>query len=272
MITILGAQGFVGTHLVRHLEARHIDYYAPRRGEELLGKKLGHVIYCIGLTGDFRARPHDAVEAHACNVLRAMRECEFESFVYLSSTRLYKGHRRARAREEDDLRVNPSDPDDLYNLSKALGESITLLCGERARVVRLSNVYGDDFARQNFLSTIIGEALETGTITLQTTLESAKDYVSVNDAVALLPRIALSGRRRSYNVASGVNVTNAELVGQVSRLTGCRVTVEPDAATLRYPTVDISRIRQEFGFAPASVLHDLPRLIDSYRQQRSQEQ
>lgn len=265
MFTILGATGFIGSRLVRHLEAARADFYAPGRGEELAGKDLGHVIYCIGLTADFRTRPHDAFEAHACNVLRLVRQCRFDSFVYLSSTRLYKGHRHAPAREDDDLCVNPSDPGDVYNLSKAAGESITMLCGERARVVRLSNVYGDDFAEQTFLSMVVGEALKTGAITLQTTPESAKDYVSVSDVVALLPRIALGGRRRIYNLASGVNVTNAELAGHISRLTGCRVAVESGAGTLRYPAVDIGRVRQEFGFAPASVLHDLPHLIDSYR-------
>lgn len=269
MFTIIGASGFIGSRLARHLEARRLDYYAPRRGEDLAGRRLGRVIYCAGLTADFRTRPHDAVEAHVCHVLRLVKGCDFESFVYLSSTRLYKGHGRETAREEDDLRVNPSEPGDLYNLSKALGESVVRLCGERARVVRLSNVYGDDFSRQTFLSMIIGEALRDGRIRLQTSLESAKDYVSVEDVVGLLPRIAAGGRSRAYNVASGVNVTNAELAGGIARLTACAVTQEPGAETVSFPAVDIARVREEFGFEPASVLRDLPRLIETYRQHRS---
>ena len=272
MITILGATGFIGSRLVRHLEVQRMDFYAPSRDEDLAGKNLGHVIYCIGLTADFRTHPVDAVEAHVCKVLRVVRESSFESFVYLSSTRLYKGHQRTLAREEDDLRVNPLAADDLYNLSKAMGESLVLLCGEKARIVRLANVYGDDFTQQTFLSMIISEALKDGKITLQTSLESAKDYVSVNDVVALLPRIALSGRQRSYNLASGVNVTNGELVDGIARLTGCVVTVGPDAETTRFPEIDVGRLRREFGFTPASILHDLPWLIDSYKRHWSDKQ
>lgn len=266
MITILGAQGFIGSRLARSLDAQGVAYSAPRRGEPLSGRSLGHVIYCIGLTADFRTRPFDAVEAHVCELLRVARGCELESLLYLSSTRLYKRLAGGGpAREGDDLPLNPSDPDDLYGLSKAAGESVALLCGERARVARLSNVYGDDTSRRTFVSMVIGEALTTGEVTLRTSPESEKDYVSVEDVAGLLPRIALGGLRRSYNVAGGANVTNAELVGRIARLTGCAVKWAPGAETSRYPAVDISRAREEFGFRPSSILEDLPRLIDSYR-------
>lgn len=271
MFTIIGAQGFIGSRLARHLEARGLEYRAPRRGEDLAGRDLGRVIYCAGLTADFRTRPHDAVEAHACRVSRVVRDGNFESFVYLSSTRLYRGLAREPAREDDDLLVNPADPEDIYSLSKALGESVVRLCGGRGRIARLSNVYGDDFARQTFLSMIIGEALTRGRVTLQSSPESAKDYVSVDDAVALLAEIALRGRERAYNVASGENVTNAELTAEIARLTGCRVEVEPGAATVRFPAIDTGRARQEFGHAPSPVLRDLPRLIDSYKRHLERE-
>lgn len=271
MFTIIGAQGFIGSRLARRLEARRVEYRAPGRGEDLAGHDLGHVVYCAGLTADFRTRPHDAVEAHVCGVLRIVRECRFESFVYLSSTRLYKGHGREPAREENGLLLNPSDPDDLYGLSKAAGESVVRLCGERARIARLSNVYGDDFSGQTFLSMIVGDALTRGEITLRSSPDSEKDYVSVGDVVGLLPEIALRGRERAYNVASGVNVTNAELVGEIARLTGCRVEIERAAETVRFPVIDTGRVRREFGFAPSSVLRDLPRLIDSYRRHLERE-
>jgi len=265
MITILGASGFIGSHLKRHLEASNIPCRAPARGESLRGRDLGQVIDCAGITADFRVRPYDTVDAHVGRVADIARNCSFESFVYLSSTRLYKDHPSSPARERDDIKASPFGAGGLYNLSKATGEAVALTLGERGRVVRLSNVYGLGSEPHNFLASIIADALRTGRIELETSLDSAKDYVGIHDVVALLPRIAAGGREPVYNLASGANVTNGEIVEELARLTGCSVSVRPDAETWSYPEIDIALAREEFGFAPSRLLHDLPALVDSYR-------
>jgi uncharacterized protein YbjT (DUF2867 family) len=69
--TVLGAGGFIGGRLVEHLRGLGHEVDAPpRRPAEayvdgLGGRQLGHVVYCIGLTADFRTRPYETVEAHA---------------------------------------------------------------------------------------------------------------------------------------------------------------------------------------------------------------
>jgi nucleoside-diphosphate-sugar epimerase len=264
-LTVLGGSGFIGRHLVRHLREAGHPCDAPARGQDLRGRDLGHVIFCVGLTADFRTRPYEAVDAHVGALLELVRACTFESLVYLSSTRVYKRQPQPVAREEDVLHVSPLVFDDLYGLSKMMGESIALASAGRVHVVRLSNVYGDDFAPQGFLSAILNEALTAGSITLQTSPETARDYVRVTDVVKIVSRIALDGKSRVYNVASGINVTNAELSAAVASLTGCRVAVQPGAETVRFPQIDIDRIRTEFGVAPAGILDDLPGLVESYR-------
>ena len=266
MITVLGAEGFIGSHLVRRLQAEEIACYLPQRDENLAGKELGQVIYCIGLTSDFRTRPYQAVESHVCKLLEIIQTSSFDSLLYLSSTRLYEQSGRAKAYEDEDLAFNPLNSSDIYGLSKAMGESMTLALGAKGRIVRLSNVYGVDFSQQNFLSAILKEAMLQGTITLETTPASAKDYISVSDVVKLLPKIALSGRERIYNIASGVNITNEQLTSAIERLTGCKVTTQDDAASLVFPEIDITRIGSEFDFAPASLFSDLPELVKSYKQ------
>lgn len=242
MITVLGASGFIGSHLVRHLAQSGLEHQAPARDE--LPEQLGHVIYCIGLTADFRERPYDAVEAHVAKLLEVVRHGRFESLLYLSSTRVY---RRGGGREDDDLRVNPSQADDLYDLSKLTGEAVALSL-PNGRVARLSNVYGEG-QTDTFLASVLSEAKERGAVELRTALASAKDYVSVHDVVPLLVRIALHGRERIYNVASGVNVTHAELVAAI----GCRATAQNGAPAVVFPAIDITRVRTEFGFTPARV-------------------
>jgi cephalosporin hydroxylase len=62
---------------------------------------------------------------------------------------------------------------------------------------------------------------------LEQTLDSAKDYVSVDDVVDLVLRIAREGRQRVYNVASSANVTHGEIVDCLQATTGCAVEVRP---------------------------------------------
>jgi nucleoside-diphosphate-sugar epimerase len=264
MITVLGSSGFVGSHLVGKLRDLDIAHFSPGRDDDLSRENLGDVIYCIGLGADFRTKPFETVEAHVCKLLKILRECEFDSLLYLSSIRLY-GARVGEAREGDTIQVAPLNPSDLMNISKAMGESLLFTCGRKTRVARLSSVYGSDFASCSFLSAVLKEAISTNRVTLRTSLDAERDYVSIDDVVDALIKIATEGRHQVYNVASGVNVSNRELTQRISDLTGCRVEIVPDPSRTTYPQININRIREEFGFAPASILDDMDRLVELYR-------
>ena len=265
MFTILGATGFVGSHLVKRLAELQQECLIPNRDEELSRRKLGDVIYCIGLTADFRSKPFETVDAHVCKLRQLLKDCEFDSLLYLSSTRLY-GARTGIALEDEPIQAAPLQPDHLYNISKAMGESLTLSCGRRGRVVRLSAAYGRDFESENFLTTIMRDAILTKEIVLQTSVDSERDYISVDDVVELLLKIAASGRERIYNVASGKNVSHLELTNKISEFTGCRIEVMENAPRVSFPTINIDRIRKEFDFHPAGdVLTDVQKLVESYR-------
>src|ERR1700686_1955024 len=90
LITVLGGSGFIGSHLVQKIRQLGMDCYRPERDDELAGKKLGDVIYCIGLTADFRRKAFQTVDAHVCKLRDVLERCDFDSLSYLSSTRLYK--------------------------------------------------------------------------------------------------------------------------------------------------------------------------------------
>lgn len=266
MITVLGASGFIGSRLVKRLAALGREHRVVRRDDPLPAGSLGLVVYGIGLTADFRSRTLDTVEAHVCKLLEILRRGDFESLIYLSSTRLYvAGH---STHEESPIQVAPLDPSDLYNLSKAMGESLVLNCGRPARVVRISNVYGDDYSSNNFLSTIINDAISQRKVVLQTAAGSAKDYVSIDNVVDGLIAITTSGNERVYNLASGENVSNDQLAESLRRSTGCTVEYSQNAPLVTFPPINIDRLRAEFALQPSRVLDDMPRLIESYRRHR----
>ena len=91
--TVLGAGGFIGAALVAWLESQNQVVHAVTRASLpalLAGRRpAGHVIDCVGLTGDFRVRPLDTAEAHVGFVARCLAELQFDSFLLLSSTRVY---------------------------------------------------------------------------------------------------------------------------------------------------------------------------------------
>lgn len=267
--TVLGSTGFIGSNLAAFLRTGgHEVNTPPRESTEIFSRPLGNVFYCIGLTADFRTRPFDTVRAHVSLLNEILERADFDSLLYLSSTRVYG--RGSDGSETAPVMIDVSDPSDLYNLSKLAGESLCRSCGRPGvKVVRLSNVVGSDPASENFLFALIREAL-SGRITLRSAPDSSKDYILLEEVVTLLPRIALEGKEWLYNVASGTNISNREVVERLASLTGCELEVNTDSPLLSFPAIRIERIRTEFGFSPAPVLDALPKLIADCRAQSSE--
>ena len=250
--TILGGQGFVGQALVERLQAVGATVIVPpRQDTSWLQQDLGHIIYAIGRTADFRGRPHDTLEAHVGLLSQLLRDGRFDSLLYLSSTRVYQGVELGN--EGADLIVNPNTPDDLYNLSKLLGESLCLNDARpdnrpMVRVARLSNVYGRNLPT-SFLRSLIEAARADCPLTLQDHPQTRKDYIALADVVNLLPAIALNGGDRLYNVASGQAVSHADIIAAIHRFWpewSCHT--DPSAPLRHYPTIDIARIKTAFNF------------------------
>jgi len=254
MFTILGAKGFIGSRLAHSLTNAGLETYCPARDDAAVFlRELGNVVYAIGVTADFRKRPFDTIRAHVSFLNEVLEKANFTSLTYLSSTRVYS--KSATASPQSILFVNPADSSDLYNLSKLAGEAIALNCGRpQVRVVRLSNVVGNDMgADKSFIGMLIDEALH-GAIHLRTSPESSKDYIHIDDVVEILPKIATLGTEKIYNVASGTNTLHRDWIAHLSRITGCSVTMDESAELASFPQIDVSALQNEFSFAPRPVL------------------
>jgi len=261
--TIFGGDGFIGRNLSRYLEGRGHKVWVPSRtAEETHGQYLGHVIYAIGLTGDFRSRPFETVEAHVCKLADLLMCSKFDSWLYLSSTRVYSGFPLNKAGEEDrGLTVFPS-LDGVYNISKLMGEALCLsLSNQNIRIVRLSNVYGYGQSKHTFLGSIINELLVVGKVVIRESPESEKDYIAITDVLPILEKTALSGKKRIYNLASGKAVTHAQLASKLVELTGCEISFEEKAPCRKFPSINISRIQHEFDFVASGFEQGLEILI-----------
>ncbi|MGE4048678.1 MAG: NAD-dependent epimerase/dehydratase family protein [Acetobacteraceae bacterium] len=263
LFTILGAGGTIGGALTQALRAQGRDVQ-PIGRDALAGflaarRPAGHVIDCIGMTGDFRSRPLDTAEAHVGITARCLAEIDFRSFLFLSSTRVYA--HAGTTQEDGALACRPGDPSDLYNLTKLAGEALCLADARSVvRVVRLSNVYAPDPGPDTFLGQVLAAGRANGGVVFRQAAGSEKDYVSLDDVVRILPRIAVDGRDRLYNLASGRNTTHGQIAAALRAEFRWDARFEPAAPVVRFPPIDVARLAAEFGAPLRNILEDLATL------------
>ncbi|WP_423707718.1 NAD-dependent epimerase/dehydratase family protein [Undibacterium sp. WLX3042] len=259
--TLIGGHGFIGRHLQAQLRSLGWTIDAPLRNTPLAQQDLGHVFYCAGLTADFRQRPYDTVEAHVTMLSEVLRHSTFSSLTYFSSTRVYA---EAPSTTEDTvLQVRSHIPGDLYNLSKLMGESLCLASQREVRVVRLSNVYGAGMQRQNFLAEVLTAAAKDKHVVFRSSPASQKDYIAVQDVVRCLPVIASHGTCGIYNLASGVNVSNAYIAAILQKL-GVRCEFLENAPDISFPDINIAKTSALCGAPHHKLAMDLPTLYSHY--------
>lgn len=257
-VTILGAGGYIGGALAAHL--RHVGWpvQTPARVDYgwLSGRTdLGHVVYAIGLTADFRSRPFDTVVAHVELLRQTLQTARYQSLTVLSSTRVYGS--QSNTGEDAAVAVQVQQPGDLYNLSKLMGESLCLhaaAAGASAqapvRVLRLSNVVGLRPDRDLFIDQLIDEGLRTGRVLLHSALDSSKDYVHISDVLGAITTLLGTDHAGLFNIAGGAAVTHAEVTQALRAHFGWPIEVVPNAPRQALPAIDIGRATQAFGFAP----------------------
>lgn len=260
--TVFGGHGFIGRAVVAALRRRGETVLIPARGEEQFDHDLGHVIYAIGLTADFRQHLNETVEAHVGLLSRLLQRTRFSSFLYLSSTRVYQ-HSMQEAVDEESPLVLKSGLDAVYNASKIVGESLCLSHPQSSvRVARLSNVYGDDMGECNFLGMVLRDAVR-GKAAIQQPANFTKDYIDRELAVYWLLQIAERGKQRLYNVCSGELISHQQIAHGLNSIKHDSVSVADDDENVSSVFIHHQRVRDEFPAVVPSLLEDLPHLYQA---------
>ena len=257
--TVLGASGFVGRHLCDKLLYLGYEVDAYKRQDDCCTQKnLGHVIYSIGFTGNFRQKPFDAVEAHVCYLTRLLQKINFESFLYLSSTRIYGVNKKNDSFcEKSPISIYPSQ-DSLYDLSKLLGESVCLsIDNPKVRVARLSNVFGDGQSMHTFLGSLLDSAVINKYAFINEPPMSSKDYIHIDNVTEGLIKIAINGRERMYNVASGHGISHFEIGRIIEKVLHVPVDFNLYGAARIMANVNTSRFHSEFPECKGNVKNQL---------------
>lgn len=261
--TIVG-NGFIGSHLYREVLKTGYDCDLISRGNwPPKGTNLEHVVFTSGMNSGFRKNALATAEAHVSYLVDFLGSYKFTSFLYLSSTRLYL--KSDSTNELSDVCINSNDPDDIFAATKLTAEMVLLsFTNPNITIARLSNVYGVNDKSENFLTSLITQANRERKITIKNAKNSEKDFIHIDDVVYYLIRLSEKKSKafQIYNLASGINQTNAE-ISSIFRSEGVKVDFEKDGRVVKFKPIDAKKIIGEFGHCRVHFNDGLKKILRS---------
>ena len=261
IFTIFGHTGFIGTHLKKRLKKNTL--ILPKRGQTKFKKFLHNIIYCIG-SDDWINDTYNSFQANLGYIPEVLKDNNFKSFTLLSTTRVYKKNNITN--ENTDIIVNSSDIDNFYNIKKLCAESYLLAQKKKINIIRLSNIYGDNYNSPLVLPKLITNSIKNKKIYLTINKDSSKDFLSIKDAVEMIKKISLNGKGGIYNVASGKLYKLIDIAKKIQKYTGCKIILKNQKILIKEPKINIKKIKKEFKFKFSSdLLNDLEVLIQEYK-------
>lgn len=293
---VTGGSGFIGSHLCRKLLkeghavrvldnlssgkrenlsdiAEDIDFHeadlrdesALQRGVEGVEYVLHHAAVASVQTSVEQPLLEQQINAvGTLRLLEAARQAGVRRVIFAASAAAYGNDLRVPKRE--DMVPTPESP---YAISKLAGE---YYCGVYNRLygletvcLRYFNVYGprqDPASPYSGVISIFAKRMLDGRAPLvhgdglQT-----RDFVSVHDVVSanMLAHQVEYAQGQVYNIGSGCSSSLLDLLAALNAVLSCDIRaefVEARSGDVRDSLADISKARNELGYAPSTVLQD----------------
>jgi nucleoside-diphosphate-sugar epimerase len=261
-ITIFGHKGFIGKNILLKLRLKKQKIFLPKRNILKYKINLGHIIYCIG-SHQWRNDPYNAFNTDIAIIANILKNNNYKSFNLISSTRIYKNK---STNEDSEISVNPINNDDYYNCLKIVAENLVLL-NKKNKVIRISNIFGNNYSSTIFLPTIIRDAVHKKKIFLTTNKKSEKDFLFVDEAAEVIIKIVKNGSKNIYNVAYGKNYLIDDIVKHLKNITSSKIIYKYKPSIVKNSVINIARIKKEFNFKPkTNVLKYLKILVKNYKE------
>lgn len=214
-IGILGT-GYIGKNLMNYLNTnQNIEVKVFNRDNLADIKKytFDYFYNCAGNTGDFRKDLKKTIESNLFLNIYLLDNLKItNSFIYLSSTRLYgfSDKKDVVFKEDHQTNENHLSIDYIYDGSKKLTESYLINKSTEFNVVicRISNVYGNytiqDLDDSTYLKVLLKKYVTKDIINIKQNILSEKDYIFIHDALKGIIQASLFKEEKTiFNIATG---------------------------------------------------------------------
>jgi nucleoside-diphosphate-sugar epimerase len=263
--TIFGNTGFIGNNLLSYCKKKKYKVFLPKKGKYIYKKNLGHIIYCMG-TGEAKINPIKAFKANLLGVIKIIFNNKFDSFTYISTTRVYLFNKNSAEDKERSVNV-VTDEGSLFNLLKLSAEKILIQSKKNIKIIRLTNVYGKFFSKQKYLlPNLIRNSLIKKKIIISINKNSLKDYLHIDEAMPFFFKIINKSKYKIYNIAGSKRYKIKDIANEIKKNTSCEVVYENQKLIINDQKININRIKREFNFNPKrNLLSDLKIIIKDIR-------
>lgn len=268
-ILITGVSGLIGSHLCQKL---------AEDGESVVGLTHGMCDICDHdtVSRSIQSYRPDAVfhfAAHlpstpnpdfkkvnaigTTNLLDACYRNGVKKFLYASSMSVYSTPPAYLPVDEG----HPTIPDDLYGLTKLLGETVCRCYAHvmKTVIVRFSSVFGaGDNSRVAYR--FMRSALKGNPILVDGDGSQSSDFIHVDDAVQGAILAMDEGKSGEvYNIGSGRETSVLELAERIAGLNEpakVKLSGKPATRSFRF-VADIEKARKELGYSPSGLVDGL---------------
>ena len=206
------------------------------------------------------------------NLLECSRNAKYGKMVHVSTDEVY-GH--LEFNDDPFTESTPIDPRSPYAASKA---SSDLLCNAyintfncNISITRCCNNYGPNQHSEKFIPTIIKSLSKGQKVPVYGEGMNIREWIHVYDHNLAVWAVATKGKQGVYNIGSGLELTNIELVDKICAIMGkdldksVRFVEDRLGHDFRY-SIDSSKIQNELCFEPLYMDFDnqLEKLIKEY--------
>jgi dTDP-glucose 4,6-dehydratase len=288
---VLGAAGFIGSHLVDRLLAegwrvlgvdslitgtrRNLEHLAREPRFEFVERDICDRLDDLGAGFeaildlaspaspiDYLEHPFETLHVGSIGVENALRLAERSGAVFLlsSTSEVYGDPLQHPQRESYWGNVNPIGPRAVYDEAKRFAEAITMAFRRyrklETRIARIFNTYGPRMRLDDgrVVPTFFAQALRGEPITVFGDGKQTRSFCYVGDTVEALWRLLRSGFADPVNVGNPHEMTVLAFAEAVQRLVGSRCPIEHRPLPEDDPKVrkpDIARAREVLGWEPA---------------------